>query len=258
MRKLSTGTETYADFTVITPFGRRMELDEPEKLKQPDGIFTAVDVPGVSRKVHANLGTAPSCGLRELIQTHPGISWRSGAAWRTCSRRHAESVYSVGSACPPEQLASSRLRGSRVNCFELCRCGSLLVRRRLAGAARLHCMRRLSHSVRLFLLCTLVGLDVTELQSQCTPLDRCVFGKSGIAGCPQGGKWRARTPTRAKEVQLDSGPVATQDRFTSCWCHTHQARMRSHRWFIHMGLQRSSLKEIEMGVVGSASKHEFV
>ena len=34
--------------------------------------------------------------------THPGRKWK----WRNCCHRQAEPVYSVGSACPPEQLAS--------------------------------------------------------------------------------------------------------------------------------------------------------
>ena len=57
-------------------------------------------------------GTAPSCGLRGFIQTH---IWGFGG-------------------CQAQRPISC---GSRVNCMELCRRGSVLRRRRLAGAAHL-------------------------------------------------------------------------------------------------------------------------
>ena len=61
---------------------------------------------------------------------------------------------------------------------------------------------------------------------------------------------------RSKGGEL--GPVATQDRFTSCWCHTHQARTRSHPWFVHVeGCDEFLAQGDRIGAVGSAPRQDF-
>ena len=121
-------------------------------------------------------GTAPSCGEREFIRTHIGVSWLSGAAlhlgrrwkWKNCDRP-AELVHprwidlpSRASRFNDEHCRCSRLCGSRVNCLEPCRSGSILVNR----TAYDHAQR-----ARWW------GLDVTKQQSQKSPRPETLTGR---------------------------------------------------------------------------------
>ena len=113
---------------------------------------------------------------------HGSVSW---AAWV-----HSNSNWSFVAVRRSDP--SHRFIATVGNFLELCRRGSLLVRRRLVVAAHLPYTRRLSHSVRLFLSCTLVGLHVSEQQ------------------CQVGSMWPADESQR-NTIRV-VGPIATQDR----------------------------------------------
>ena len=107
----------------------------------------------------------------------------------------------AGSTCPPNQLVSSQC-GSRSNNSEPCRRSST-IRLRLLGD---------SHSVRLFQSCALVALDITELQSQCAPLDRCATSLHALRRS-QGGESGSGPADKSQRNTIGVvGPVATQGR----------------------------------------------
>ena len=118
-----------------------------------------------------------------------------------------------------EHCRCSRLCGSRVNCLEPCRSGSILVNR----TAYDHAQRaRWWGSV--------------SLNSKAKSLRE---------------SWTGPTDESQRNLLGVVGPVATQDRCTSCWCRTHQTRTRSRRWFVHLVGSASTL-----AVRLSASKGE--
>ena len=81
--------------------------------------------------------------------------------------------------------------------------------------------------------------------------------------------WHCRTPTERLIVYSDHRqepkrydwimrPVAAQGRFTSYWCHTRQARTRSHRWLVHVGVATEFAQGDRNGAVASVRRHDFV
>ena len=109
-----------------------------------------------------------------------------------------------------EHCRCSRLCGSRVNCLEPCRRGSILVNRTSCDHAQ---RARWWGSMSL-------NSKAESLQG----LRRSQRGESGTV----------RTDESQRNLLGVVGPVATQDRCTSCWCRTHQTRTRSRRWFVHL------------------------
>ena len=110
-------------------------------------------------------GTAPSCGLRGFIRTHFGGSWLFRRSDPSGKKVEVEELLSQTSRArllrwiglpsraarfTDERCRCSRLCGSRVNWFERCRRGSVLVRGRPVEAAHPPCKCRQAHSVRLF------------------------------------------------------------------------------------------------------------
>ena len=94
-----------------------------------------------------------------------------------------------------------------------------------------------------------MGLDVTvhDVLSTCLALqdaDRAV-------------NWRLGPPTGAKEIRLDYGPVASQDRFTMFVSHSPGEDEIPSVVCSH-GVATKFLQEDRNGAVGSARRHEFV